>query len=251
MPTRSADPRVASVSLPRALVIPSKSDKTMNLTLEHIETNGGTQTRAAVHAEVVESYAEEMKGGADFPPIVVFFDGKEYWLADGFHRLIAARGIGWKSIQALVRQGTRREAVLYSAGANARHGLRRSNADKRRAVEILLRDEEWGKWSDREISRRCAVSADLVAEIRRFLTVDSDSERLRLFQTKHGTSAKMDTAKIGPKAEPAERAEPDEREAEEAPSQYTAVCPACKCTLYLSRPAQIIHTQAVRTIRWK
>jgi ParB-like chromosome segregation protein Spo0J len=176
MPTRSADPRFASLSLPRALVIPSKSDKTMHLALERIETNGGTQTRAAVYGEVVENYAEEMKAGADFPPIVVFFDGKEYWLADGFHRLIAARGIGWRSIQALVRQGTRRDAVLFSVGANAKHGLRRTNADKRWAVEILLRDEEWVKWSDREISRRCAVSADLVAEIRRFLTVGIDSE---------------------------------------------------------------------------
>jgi hypothetical protein len=38
--------------------------------------------------------------------------------------------------------------VLHSAGANAMHGLRRTNADKRRTVMLLLQDEEWAAWSD-------------------------------------------------------------------------------------------------------
>ena len=42
---------------------------------------------------------------------------------------------------------------------NADHGKRRSNADKRRAVEMMLKDSEWGKWSDREIAAKCAVGA--------------------------------------------------------------------------------------------
>jgi hypothetical protein len=30
---------------------------------------------------MAEGYAEDMAAGAVFPPIVVFFDGAEYWLA--------------------------------------------------------------------------------------------------------------------------------------------------------------------------
>src|SRR5690349_13404971 len=34
-----------------------------------------------------------MSGGAVFPSIVIFFSGAEYWLADGFHRLITAAAL--------------------------------------------------------------------------------------------------------------------------------------------------------------
>jgi hypothetical protein len=42
--------------------------------------------------------------------------------------------------------------VLYTVGANATHGLRRSNADKRRAVSMLLDDPEWAQWSNLAIA---------------------------------------------------------------------------------------------------
>lgn len=144
-----------------------------------IRTDGGTQARAALDPATVAEYVEAMRellyaqnGMERIPPIVVFHDGAAYWLADGFHRLAAyqqlqqeARPAPPQTIRADVRQGTRRDAVLYAAGANADHGLRRSAADKERAVLALLQDEEWGQWSDREIARRCKVSHEFVATV--------------------------------------------------------------------------------------
>jgi hypothetical protein len=108
------------------------------------------------------------------------------------------------NISADMRQGTRRDAILHAAGANAAHGLRRTNADKRRAVETLLRDEEWSKWSDREIARMCAVSQPLVSQIRKTLTDNIISEKT--YTTKHGTTTTMDTSNVGKKQAP----EPEE-----------------------------------------
>jgi hypothetical protein len=54
-------------------------------------------------------------------------------------------------------------------GANATHGLRRTNADKRRAALTLLQDEEWQRWSNREIARQCGVTHTFVAKLRREL----------------------------------------------------------------------------------
>jgi hypothetical protein len=138
-----------------------------------IRVDGGTQMRAGLDPTTVAEYAEAMltaTGWGSFPPVVVFHDGNEYWLADGFHRMAAARSVnfhghGW-SIAADIRAGTRRDAILYAAQANANHGLRRTNADKQRAVEVLLRDPEWSQWSDREIARRCAVSDRMVNKLR-------------------------------------------------------------------------------------
>ncbi|MDG3577152.1 ParB N-terminal domain-containing protein [Rhizobium sp. YJ-22] len=159
--------------------------------LSAIQTNGGTQPRAAFSDEVVADYAAAMAAGAEFPKIVVFFDGTEYWLADGFHRHAALVRNGVTEVAPDIRQGTRRDAILFSVGANASHGLRRTNEDKRRAIATLLQDAEWSTWSDRAIARRCSVSDFMVRSLR-----ENRCEE-RTYVTKHGTTATMNTAAIG------------------------------------------------------
>lgn len=190
----------------------------MKIEIEKIRTDGGTQSRVEINQAVVEEYAEAIAEGAKFPPVVVFEDGGDYWLADGFHRVAASRAAKRKSVDADVRQGTLRDAVLYSAGANGDHGLRRTNEDKRRAVRVLLDDPEWSRWSDREIARRAGVGPDLVGVVRRSLSAndsengsslsvtDSDNQpnraeslktaSSRTYVTKHGAVARMNTSGI-------------------------------------------------------
>ncbi len=115
---------------------------------------------------------------------------------------LASESIGLSEIAAEVRQGTRRDAVLFSCSANATHGLRRSAADKRRAVLTLLQDADWSKWSNREVARRSALSPGLVDGLRKSLP-KIGSERTYL--TKHGTLATMNTTNIGKTARPTEK----------------------------------------------
>lgn len=164
------------------------------LPLDEIRMDGGTQPRSQLNQGTIDEYAADMQSGDKFPPIDVFYDGQDYWLADGFHRVHAATQIGWSEFEANVHQGDRRAAILHSVGVNASHGLRRTNEDKRRAVMALLSDEEWGKWSDREIGRRCRVSHPFVAKIREDVTGNISSERTYI--TKHGTVATMQTDQI-------------------------------------------------------
>lgn len=166
------------------------------LDLNLIRIDGGTQTRASLDYETVLAYAADMQAGDQFPPIEVYYDGSTYWLADGFHRLEATRQNGGKQIVARVYQGTQRDAVLASASANAKHGLRRTNEDKRRAVLRLLMDEEWGQWSDREIARRCHVSHPFVAKIRGARTGNISSGE-RVFIHKNGSVTRMNVEQIG------------------------------------------------------
>ncbi|MCA7960944.1 hypothetical protein LGM14_25915 [Burkholderia multivorans] len=44
------------------------------------------QTRVGIDMATVEEYKEALLSGAEFPPIVVFFDKLYYYLADGWHR---------------------------------------------------------------------------------------------------------------------------------------------------------------------
>lgn len=158
----------------------------------------GTQSRVECSENTLAEYAEAIRSGAEFPPIVVFYDGADYWLADGFHRLLAHKRAGKDQISATVNTGSQRDAILYSAGANHAHGLRRTNADKRKAVGMMLSDSEWVTWSDNEIAKRCRVSHTFVSDVRRSLATDA-SEKLseRTYTTKHGTQATMQVDKIG------------------------------------------------------
>lgn len=173
----------------------------MALRIDQIRTDGGTQSRAAINEATVAEYAEAMADeNTVFPPVVVYFDGRDHWLADGFHRLEAWKRIGRTEIPVDVRQGDRRRAILHSVAANTAHGLRRTNEDKRRAVLTLLEDDEWRQWSDSEIARRCVVSQPFVGKMREALTQNVLSEaptETRTYTTKHGTEAAMKTAKIG------------------------------------------------------
>ena len=168
------------------------------LELEQIRIDGGTQSRVELNQETVAEYAQAFTDGAEFPPVVVFFDGASYWLADGFHRYFGARDAGESAIAVQVINGTQRDAVLYSWGANDKHGLPRSNADKRHIVTAILRDEQGRQWSDRDIAKRFGFSNTFVGNIRRSLsTVDSEKPAERTYTTKHGTTAVMNTANIG------------------------------------------------------
>jgi len=76
---------------------------------------------------------------------------------------------------------------LHSVGANAKHGLRRSNKDKRKAVTTLLLDEQWCQWSDRAIAKQCQVSNRFVSNIRKELSVNgSQMERNHTRKVKRG-----------------------------------------------------------------
>lgn len=139
--------------------------------LEEIDIYAGTQTRVATNDEAIANYAEAMKMGAEFPPIVLFFDGSKHFLADGFHRFLAAKRNEDRDIVAEVREGSRTDALIFALGANATNGLYRTNADKRHAVEISL--EEWPDRSNSYLAEICAVSVELVRRVRKAMGLDT------------------------------------------------------------------------------
>lgn len=145
----------------------------VKLHLDRIRLDGGTQQRAVMNQETVADYAAVL---SKLPPVVVFFDGADHWLVDGFHRVAAHRQAGATKVSAEVRPGTQREAVLHSVGANAANGLRRTNLDKRRAVETLLKDEQWRTWTDNRIAKYAGVSHEFVRQLRPQVATVATSE---------------------------------------------------------------------------
>lgn len=124
------------------------------------------QSRTEINEQTIEDYADAIKLGDEFPPVLVYFDGVHYYLTDGYHRYHAHKKAEKVSILCSVVNGTFRDAVLHATSVNAKHGMRRTHADKRKAVMTLLDDFEWSDWSNAEIARQCGVSPTFVANLR-------------------------------------------------------------------------------------
>lgn len=131
---------------------------TVRIALSAIAFEAGTQIRDAIDPHVVTEYAEAMMGGAQFPPIVLFHDGSQHYLADGFHRFLAAQRNTCTDIEADVRPGTKEDALWFALGANRQHGKQLTAADKKHAIALAL--QTWGKGgrTQADIARQLGIA---------------------------------------------------------------------------------------------
>lgn len=140
--------------------------------LDAITFDAGTQIRAAIDQQVVSDYAEQMTEGAVFPPIVLFHDGNRHYLADGFHRFMAAQRNTFVDIDADVRAGTQVDALWFALGANKQHGKQLTASDKRNAIAIAIRT--WPSRSGVEIAAQVGCSDVYVSRVRKTVQTTFD-----------------------------------------------------------------------------
>ena len=119
------------------------------------------QTRAGTDADTIKTYAEAMADGAQFPDVTVLTDGTKYWLADGFHRVMAAKVNGKSAISADVRKGTEDDAVVFGGTANNKQGKRPTRADVQHFLEMVWERREaifGGTPTGGNLADKCGVS---------------------------------------------------------------------------------------------
>ncbi len=137
------------------------------LSLDSLTIDPRLQTRVGgINERVAQEYADSIQQGEILPPVTVFDDGECLMLAAGFHRVHARRLLGLSDVEAFVRRGSFKEALLFGLQDNARHGLRRTDEDKRHAVELVLLDPEWRQWSTNAIAQRLNLSWGFVDRVR-------------------------------------------------------------------------------------
>lgn len=150
----------------------------MQIDIHKIRLDGETQPREKIEEQQITDYAEDITKGDIFPAVSVFFDGKDYWLADGFHRYHAHKKLGLKTIECKVVNGTKRDAWIFSRGVNANHGLRRTFEERRKVIISCLEDVELSAKpaSDREIGRICNVSHMTVGRVRKAMELNKKQD---------------------------------------------------------------------------
>lgn len=132
--------------------------------IKDIRIDGGTQVRAAISENVVAEYADRMLAGDVFPSVMLFHDGNDYYVADGFHRVLAAKRNGLIDIPADVTAGTKADALWHALGANRKNGQRLTERDVKHAIELAL--AIWPDRSGKQLSEQIGCSQRYVASIR-------------------------------------------------------------------------------------
>ena len=140
--------------------------KPEHLSVDLPRIDGDTQSRVAINEDTVADYAEVISnsdGDWPFPSLDVFHDGTDYYVADGFHRFLAAQRSKRGTFPCRIHKGTAKDARIFGMTANDTHGLRMTRADKRACVEWLL--DCGDKMTQVAISKAAGVSVRTVRTI--------------------------------------------------------------------------------------
>lgn len=143
--------------------------RTIDVKIGLLEADDRCQTRADQSEEHGYDLVEAYRVNPDSIPPIEVWEVKSGALVvvDGYHRWGAAKIAGLRTVRVtIVGKGDHDDARAYALGANAGHGLKRTNADKRRAVRLALEHPYSADWSHADIAERCHVSTDLVRAVR-------------------------------------------------------------------------------------
>jgi hypothetical protein len=195
--------------------------KTDAVDIDDIVLDDRCQTRVELNPEATAEYADIYREGeVELPALEVCnVDGK-LTLIDGFHRLAAARQADQGFIRVtVVEQCDMGRAMWLASAANQECGVRRSNLDKRRAVELALKSEIGFEQSSRVLAEHVGVSHNLVAEIRR------EVEAAKVAADTADTDASVIGLQPGDTAAPSDQETPPE-DTDEAPAPKSTEEPA-------------------------
>lgn len=140
----------------------------MIVKIKDIVIDAGTQARMSINPDTVTEYAERMVEGDKFPPVVLFHDGSNYFIGDGFHRVLAAERNTMDRIDAEINKGTREDALWYALGANRTNGQRMTRGDIRHAVEVAL--QTWPEKTIQMIADQVGTSKSTASRIQEELS---------------------------------------------------------------------------------
>jgi len=146
-------------------------EKQIFIAISTLTCDPDLQVRVRLSKEAISQFAERMKTEADlkaFEAVIVYFDGTNYWLADGHHRVEAAKKSGHSNVWAIVRNGERKEALWTAITENSKHGVNLTRADRRRSIELII--EQWPEKSTTLIAEATKSSQSTVDRIKRQLT---------------------------------------------------------------------------------
>ena len=189
---------------------------------DDIELDDRCQARVALDDATIQAYADLYRDDVKLPALDVFEVDGALYLVDGWHRLAACRQIGKDFVRVRIVGSSNEieDATRAALAANHQHGLRRSRADKRRAVRLALEAglyEDLG--SNRSMAKDLGVSHTFVSEQR----AKWEAEQSGNVATEADVEAENFDLEAATATEPTDSEAPSERKPRKAkPSPFEA-----------------------------
>lgn len=143
--------------------------------LSQITLDPKLMMRVSLNKDIIDEYAQAMLDGDKFPPVIIFNDGDNNYLVEGFKRYYANKKNGLEIIDADVRMGTYDDAFDYALTvANRIHGERYTHEDKRYQLNMAFEMPRYIGKSDRELGRILKVSHTFVSNARKAIGKQPD-----------------------------------------------------------------------------
>jgi len=127
--------------------------------IQSLTSDPDLQIRAKINEETISLYAEQMATEDEmkkFPAVEIYYDGTKYWLADGHHRRAAAEKAGHDKVWAIIKSGTRADALWGAILGNGKQGLNLTPEDRKRAIMLVI--QQWPDKSNRVIAEAVGCS---------------------------------------------------------------------------------------------
>ncbi|MAG85861.1 MAG: hypothetical protein CMB97_00385, partial [Flavobacteriaceae bacterium] len=205
----------------------------MRLAIGNIIIDKELNVRNQLYNDTIDGYMDCFD---QLPPVVVFATDEGNLLADGFHRIKAAKKLGLTEIEADVKQGTRKDAEEYAVLANLKHGKPLTRKERQKAIKrmLILHPERANNWIAEELGvsdmtvkkyREELESASQIGKVDEFLGKDGKVYPREIPHPKREEHSSADEPgettlfdKADPKdSEPSDKGEPTTAEQEHAP----------------------------------
>lgn len=171
------------------------------------------QSRVLLHPATVVEYADMYRAEISFDPCKgIITPAGAIIIYDGNHRGEAAKQTG-SMLEVALMTGTPDDAAWLAAGANTRHGLKRSIDDIENAVKSALRHPNGLGKSDREIARHCSCDHKTVGKYRKQLEASGERPQIDTRTvTRNGTEYQMSIPMPEPESPEVDEPQAVERE---------------------------------------
>ncbi len=161
--------------------------KILSLELNHLRTLFENEEVAPLSEAILNRYLSEISAAQSCSKLRVCFDGSEYWLFDGYHRLEAMRKLGFNMCVVQVYKGTRRDAFRRYIKDKLRCQGRQSSHVFKHCLNVLGKDNEWGSAKEEKLAQLFDRKPVFFEHLKLFTTIESSHKVFCFSVNKHGT----------------------------------------------------------------
>ncbi len=127
--------------------------KTISLQLLSLRVLSEDAEVAPTAAEITSMYKTTIEQKLTCSPLSVCFDGSNYWLFDGYHRLAAMKSLGFNTCEVKIYRGTRRDAHRRYIKDKLKCIGTKSLRVFKHCLNVLCEDPDWSNTDSKTLSR--------------------------------------------------------------------------------------------------